>query len=116
MLPEIYCLMVAGGQLTPDLKEMLFHIALGMITEQTREFRLKEDGFEGVITTEFESTTLGGLSGTVFEAELDIGAKTVRMRYFVRPVRDAAILAKLMYVTFRITPRGLEFIREAPAN
>ncbi len=83
----IYCLCVAGGSLNDPMRNLLFDTAQEMMEEGQEKRRIRSSTGVGQITTEGEQASIGGISGTVFHAELDTDLGSFRVTYLVRPSR-----------------------------
>lgn len=64
----------------------LFLAAMVMRASKQAHLNLKQDDCEGRVTTAFESASLGGIAGTLFEAELDAAEGSTRVTFIVREV------------------------------
>lgn len=84
----IYCLSVEGGPLNDPLRNLLFDTAQEMMDEGHDSRTIRTSVGEGEITTDNESAIIGGLSGTVFKAELDTEWGSFDVTYLVRPSRN----------------------------
>lgn len=81
----IYCLMVSGPfRPTEKVRTKLLDIARLMVREGEREARIDLPECSGTIATEFDSISVGCLSGTRFEASVETPEGSVIVSFFVR--------------------------------
>lgn len=83
-MQEIYCLMVGGKTLTDRMRTMLFVGACVMYQKKQAQARLLMDDLVARIQTEFKTTGLGCIYGTLFEAEVDSVHGKTTIRYIVQ--------------------------------
>lgn len=62
----------------------LFLAAMVMQASKRQRLDLQQDDCEGRVTTSFESANIGGIAGTLFEAELDAEEGSTRVTFIVR--------------------------------
>ena len=84
---QIYCLTVEGGPLNDPIRNLLFDAAQEMIDEGLTSRIIRTSVGEGEISTDNEQACLGGISGTVFHADLDTDRGSFEVVYIVRPSR-----------------------------
>ena len=89
---NIYCLTVQNGSLTDDVYHALARAAQKILREQGARCRVKGEQFEGAVTTRHRSACSGGLAGVVFDATVDEGRRTIRVRYLCPRILDAVPL------------------------
>lgn len=79
----VYCVM-ASWKIDDDTRDLLFGTAYLMIKTGRNRRRVRGDGCEGVVTTEFQRASLSGLSGVQFRAELETDDGKLIVKYIVR--------------------------------
>lgn len=87
---NIHCLMVSGLSLTDSLRTRLFIVACNMAKNGNARKILKEDDCAGMVTTEYKSANMGGISGVVFHADLEMEERQGKVRFIVRPTDISA--------------------------
>lgn len=110
MRDKIYCLMTASVSLTPTMADTLFDTACAMIKGDTRKKRFRVEGFEGVVTTQFESKSLHGVCGDEFFAEVESELGKGSIKFLVREA-DAKVRNELAWVPLSFmedVPMGLD--------
>ncbi len=71
----------------------LFLAAMVMQARKQQRLDLKQDDCEGRVTTTFESANIGGIAGTLYEAELDAEEGSTHVTFIVREIDlDEAIV------------------------
>lgn len=82
----IYCLMNHGPGLTELIRQILFDTAQEMVRRDLKRKLVRNDDFEGVVTTNKDWARMGGVSGYVFRAvvESEAGVEN-NVSYLVRP-------------------------------
>lgn len=103
---KIYCLMVSGRYVSPDMHDMLFTTAYLMCRERLKRKKVKTSFCEGVVRTKFESAWLGPLVGTLFLADVECEEGRLRVSYVVRE-QDLGDLEEIEEM--RMTGFGGEF-------
>ena len=63
------CLMLRGGSLTDDLRDVLFYTAQEMLLHRQSRHKITADGMEGIVTTKHRYACVGGIAGVVFRAD-----------------------------------------------
>ncbi len=84
MNDKVYCLISAGGSLSDQACELLFHTARRMWQRKSRAQRVRTKNLEGLVQTKNKIAFIGSIAGIEFSAELDYGKKTIKARYIVR--------------------------------
>ena len=82
-MDNFYCLMRTGKQLTPDVCDRLFNTAREMFASEKSRYKVKAQDCEGVISTQGDRASLGGISGVVFDAELEVESGKTQIRFVV---------------------------------
>lgn len=74
----------------------LFLAAMVLSDSKGTRIDLKEDDCEGRVTTAWESSSIGGIAGTLFEGELDAEEGSVHVTFVCREIdlETSAALAK----------------------
>ncbi len=85
----IYCLVMTNLSLFPELRDAITLAASEMIMCQSRRQRIRGEGFEGVVKTEFRHGYLGSISGFVFTAEVETNAEAKGVVSFIIRESDA---------------------------
>lgn len=76
--------MVAGIPLNETVRNMLFDIAQIMFSKRKSTFKLKKSWCEGSIKTDWVSSGMGGIFGTIFTANLETTEGKVTVNYLVK--------------------------------
>ena len=66
-----YCLMLRGGPLTDDIRDVLFYVAQVMLAGQQCRRKIRADGMEGRVVTKYRYACIGGVAGVVFHAKVE---------------------------------------------
>jgi hypothetical protein len=77
--------MVSGAGLTDPMRNLLFDTAQTMFRKGQKKQKIKGDNFEGLIATKNKKAVIGGVSGTIFIAEIDMGERSTAVSYLMRP-------------------------------
>ncbi len=85
---DLYCLMVKNGSLSEEVYTALGRAAHKLMREEGHRCRVKGPNFEGAVTTQHRSACIGGLAGVVFDATVDQGRRTIKVRYLCQRLRD----------------------------
>lgn len=99
MRDKIYCLMTSSVSLSGRMADVLFDTACEMIKDDSRRKHFRDDDFEGLITTSFNSQLLSSISGTEFFAEVESELGKGKVKFLVREA-DAKIRNELAWVPF----------------
>ncbi|OGZ94965.1 MAG: hypothetical protein A2847_02205 [Candidatus Sungbacteria bacterium RIFCSPHIGHO2_01_FULL_50_25] len=90
----ISCLMVQNVSLTNSMRNTLIFGAIELLRYHGEKGngrkRIKTDDIEGFITTEFEPSYLGSITGIVFHADIDTELGRGKVRFLMDP-RYAAL-------------------------
>lgn len=97
MRDKIYRLMTSSVSLSSRMADVLFDTACKMIKDDSRKKRFKDDGFEGLIATSFQSQSLSGVSGTEFFAEVESELGKGKVKFLVREA-DAKVRNELAWM------------------
>ncbi len=81
---NIYCIMWHGGNLTDELRTLLFSTAQEMFKESKKFAILKTTWCDGEISTEWDCKSMAGISGFVFKAFVDWEDKSIEVEYICR--------------------------------
>jgi hypothetical protein len=103
---NVYFLKVVGHPIREDLAVALFGAAQKLTHGNKRRERIRGRDFEGVVTTRFQSASLGDLTGTVFNAEIEMGRRKVKASYLVRGADMELIDPDQIEVTYGRDPRA----------
>lgn len=80
----IYVLYVIGGTLAPHHSLQLFQLACEIAKRGSKREHFSWDDAEGVLSTDYSSCCLGGISGIVFTLEMECDEHKYSSRFIVR--------------------------------
>lgn len=80
---NLFFLGVAGGTVHKEHVMALECAAIDIVCDKVRQKRIREDDFEGVVSTNFARGALCGIVGTIFYAELDMDSRTVKASFIM---------------------------------
>lgn len=83
----LYCLTVEGGPLTDPMRNLLFDTAQEMMEKSDEVRIIRTSVGEGEIRTSGEQGVVGGMCGTIFNADLDTNHGSFSVAYMVRPTQ-----------------------------
>ena len=83
MWSNFVCL-VASVYLDDEERDALSDVALTMATKNRAAQKVKTSRMEGRVTTRFDHAVLGGISGMVFEAEVETDRGRGKVRYIMK--------------------------------
>lgn len=81
---NIYCIIWHGGNLTDELRSLLFKTAQEMFNEKNNYKILKTPWCTGEVTTKWETKGVAGISGIIFKAFVDWEDKSTEVEYLCR--------------------------------
>lgn len=111
MRNNIYCLMTSSVSLSAKMADMLFDVACQMIKDDSRKKQFRGDGFEGLVSTSFQSQSFSGVSGIEFFAEVESELGKGKTKFIVREA-DAKIRNELAWMPLFFIeniPIGLDY-------
>jgi hypothetical protein len=115
MRDNVYCLMVVQVGLTDFMADVLFDTACAMMRSGSRQKRINEDYIEGKITTEFKEQSLGSVSGTEFNADVETELGKGKVKFLVREA-DAEVRNKLTWQGFASVDEMMADINSPPSR
>lgn len=89
----------------------LFVAVCQLAASKSSQIKIKEHGFDGLVTTSWDASVIGGISGLLFYAELDSKWGTTKVTFVVRE-SDLAEAARLGCPVYDIDP--FDFDADAP--
>ncbi len=87
MYYALVCLMASNINFTEEIRMRLVNIAREMAQLKKNNKRIKEDGLEGHVRTDWTTTCLGSFAGIKFQAELDTELGTGKVAFLVEEKR-----------------------------
>lgn len=85
---DIYCLMTSGLPLNDQLSNLLVSMATDMLRKNKSKRKIKRDTIEGEIRTKQKRAQIGGISGCVFEATIEVATGRTEVKFIVRDIPD----------------------------
>jgi hypothetical protein len=91
-MSAIYCIHIVGGQLNEELRKALFDGAEAILKDKKKgPAKVKGEGFEGRVRTDWKVGRLSAVFGTIFKVELDTEVGPIKGEYIVHSPYDEAL-------------------------
>lgn len=81
---KVHCWLVTGDNLNEEILDILFFTARDMMRENKRQRKFQKEGNHYDIRTKFESSSVGGTNGILFDATVYTLIGKSDVRYSVR--------------------------------
>lgn len=94
-MDRMYCIMFTYS-LNDDVRDTLLENAYLMLKSGSRKKKVRSEACEGVITTNFMSINLNGITGIQFNGQMETGKGKLNVSYIVR-TQDLAGLEEAEY-------------------
>lgn len=115
MRDKLYCLMTSSVSLDDRMADVLFDTACIMIKNTSGRKVVKDVGFEGQVTTKFNTQILGSISGVEFFAEVETELGKGKGKFLVKEV-DAKLRGDLVWVPFFSIEDLMEGLDSSPSR
>lgn len=80
----IYCVMSSGKPLSNSVRDVLFDSAIKMVKDERDDFVVVHDDCQGILSTKWDTMTLGFISGFIFNASVNTEQGNTQVTFIVR--------------------------------